>query len=177
MKIVSLVAGLIGFITYILIAIINKNFDFGDVCVGLLVGMGVMIALFIVLILFGVINQAISTPIEDIIYIDADITTLEDNFQIKGRKYLTHGYIDETLSYTYINKQIDGGYKVYSVPASDSTVYYIKDNEQPHIEYHKTQFVNPVLKFLYNDTPLFDQTYKIYVPEGTIVETYSIDLR
>lgn len=88
-----------------------------------------------------------------------------------------HGSSSEKSVYKYYYQQEDGGIKLDSVSADDTTIYILKDGEQPHIE----TVVTTSYYLNYNNNPATrcmesaEVSYKLYVPEGAITNVYEFD--
>lgn len=95
------------------------------------------------------------------------IVAVKDNNITQGKIYYRHGYIDEELYYQYIEELKNGGYQADRVKASITTIYY--DNENPRVDWYKKR-----KKFLWCE--ITEPFYKMYVPEGSIISDFSIDL-
>lgn len=84
------------------------------------------------------------------------------------------GSISEKGTYKFYYKTPDGGYRSMTVPVESTTIYYT--NEHPKIEivtqYTRYWKCNCGQE---NYEQKVDNLYKIYVPEGTIAEEYSIN--
>ena len=94
------------------------------------------------------------------------IASLNDSNMVRGRFYLRRGYIEENLYYQYMVK-LNGGFVTNKVKSNNATLYYSNDNfrvEWYEKERHWLWFQR---KETYN---------KIYIPDGSISEEYSIDL-
>lgn len=94
------------------------------------------------------------------------IASLNDSNMVNGRFYLRRGYIEENLYYQYMVK-LNGGFVANKVKSNNATLYYSDDNfrvEWYEKERHWLWFQQ---KEIYN---------KIYIPNGSISEEYSIDL-
>ncbi len=94
------------------------------------------------------------------------IASLNDNNMVNGRFYLRRGYIEEDLYYQYMVK-LNGGFVANKVKSNNATLYYSDDNfrvEWYEKERHWLWFQQ---KETYN---------KIYIPNGSISEEYSVDL-
>lgn len=87
------------------------------------------------------------------------------------------GNISEKSEYRYYYELKDGGIKLGSVPAESTTLYYIEDGEEAHIETIVTTTYN--LDNNQNPATRCDEksetTYKLYVPKGSITNTYEFD--
>lgn len=95
------------------------------------------------------------------------ISCLNDGNQINGEFYLTHGRIDEDMYYQYMVEQPDSGYVYGKVKADISTVYMVDEN-------FRVEWYEKTRKCLwFKDEEIF---CKIYIPNGSIKEEYSIDL-
>lgn len=96
---------------------------------------------------------------------------------ISGGIFYVRGSISEESVYIYYYQLEDGGFKQGSVPAEPTTIYYIKDGEIPRVETVETR----QYYMDYNDDPPTEgyhverTEYKIYVPEGSIVNAYQFD--
>ena len=108
-----------------------------------------------------------------------DGTMVEGN--ISGGGFLVYhisGSINENPVYRYYYQLEDGGIKLGQIPANLTTIYYIGSNETPYIEasttrpcygyYPKTG--KHALSNEYSST-----IYKLYVPEGSILEIFQFD--
>lgn len=101
-----------------------------------------------------------------------EIVALNDSTGVSGRiGFLGSGYVSEDLYYYYM-KNTSKGYKASKIRA-DAT--YVKYSEDPHIEiYSVTGFKNKLYYLI--GVPFTDCYYIAYVPEGSIIENYRIDL-
>lgn len=96
------------------------------------------------------------------------IVSMSDTNMLSGRFYLRRGYLDEELYYQYMEELKNGGYQADKVKASITTIYY--DNENPRVDWYKKR-----KKWLWFETD--EPFYKMYVPEGTIADDFTIDLQ
>ena len=74
----------------------------------------------------------------------------------------------------YIYETDDGGYKMDSIDTSDAILYYI-DDDNCRIEYDNMVYSNPI-HYFFGIGPL-NTTYKIYIPKGSIINNYQVDLK
>lgn len=103
---------------------------------------------------------------EDTPYSTQYIVALNDNNIIHGRFYLRRGYIDEEMYYQYLMKW-NGGYKLNQIEASNATIYE-SDND------YRVEWYEGKRNWLcFTDTT---KIQKIYVPNGSIKESFNIDL-
>jgi hypothetical protein len=99
------------------------------------------------------------------------IYALQDNNGVQGSFFLGSGSVDSNLKYYYA-AQCEDGIKIYNI---DTEKAILKNDENPHIETYKAQFVN---KFLRNNLAnLCDDKYKIYIPQGSIQYNFNVDLK
>lgn len=95
------------------------------------------------------------------------IVAMNDSNQTNGRFYARRGYIEENLYYQYMTK-VGSGYKAGKVKA-DSTILYYTDDDFRVERYKKTR------NWLWFEQEAY--YYKIYIPEGSITDEYSVDLQ
>lgn len=116
-------------------------------------------------------NNVNTTPV---VIETSDIVTLKDNINIHGEMHgnmFVHSeYIDEDLYYYYMTKN-EFGYCTKKAKAVDCQLKI--DNENPHIEIINYQFKNKTWYLFGIDTVT---KYIIYCPEGTIDESFYVDL-
>lgn len=121
----------------------------------------------LVLLMFGGYKCEKSTwNYSDKPYSTEYIASLNDSNMVNGRFYLRRGYIEENLYYQYMVKP-NGGFVANKVKSNNATLYYSDDNfrvEWYEKERHWLWFQQ---KETYN---------KIYIPNGSISEEYSVDL-
>ena len=102
-----------------------------------------------------------------------EIYALADGNLVEGHSsFLGNGHIDEELKYTFVKKD-DFGYTVKQVDAD--TCYIKYTNSTPKavpIEEHYNGFI----KFWTGDN-VAKTGYIFYLPEGSIIEQYNIDLK
>ena len=134
-----------------------------------------LLLLLIVSIMLGVANDGvkIESRTEQI-----TMHALSDSSDIHGRfGFLGSGYIDEELTYYYVVQEKDEYgrecFEVESISAKDAGIVYIAEGEKPYLlqSYY-------VYESKFFDSIFGEQTGKIYfyVPEGSIVENYKVDL-
>lgn len=100
-------------------------------------------------------------------YATEKIAALNDNNLTNGKFYLRSGRFEEDLYYQYMVELSDDGFATNKVKASNVTLYYDTDN-------YRVEWYTKSKKWLYFEEK---ETYcKIFVPEGSITDEYSIDL-
>lgn len=104
----------------------------------------------------------------DVPYSTEHITSLNDSNMVNGKFYLRHGYIEENLYYQYMVKLNKGGFIANKVKADNAMLYYSDDNFRVEWYAKERHWLWFQQKETYN---------KIYIPEGSISEEYSIDLK
>lgn len=96
------------------------------------------------------------------------IVALSNDRDTQGKFYMRSGYI-ETVPYYYYMVSTGGGYAMNKVPAMyDTTTVYYTDGDF-RVEWYKQE------KRLLLDHDTIT-TYKIYIPNNSIDETFSISL-
>lgn len=101
-------------------------------------------------------------------YAVEEIAALSDNNMTNGKFYMRSGYIESDLYYQYIVELNSGGYKTKKIKADTATIFY--DDDNCRVEwYEKTR------SWLYwSESEVYKQ---VYIPEGSLTDTYSIDLQ
>lgn len=102
---------------------------------------------------------------------DIDIYALQDNLTTEGSFFLGSGHINDELKYFYV-EQTEFGYTVNNVDADNTYIQYTTD--RCHLERHTYTFDNWFVNLI--AVPLTDR-YVIYIPEGSIINNYSVDLK
>lgn len=100
-------------------------------------------------------------------YSTEHIVSLNDSNMVNGKFYLRHGCIEENLYYQYMVKLNKGGFIANKVKADNAMLYYSDDNFRVEWYTKERHWLWFQQKETYN---------KIYIPEGSISEEYSIDL-
>lgn len=95
------------------------------------------------------------------------ISSLNDNNMVNGRFYLRSGYIDENLYYQYMTQLNNGGFVANKVKADNTTLFYDTDNYRVEWWKKERNWLFFEQEVVYN---------KIYIPEGSITESYTVDL-
>lgn len=85
------------------------------------------------------------------------------------------GSISEKETHKFYYKTPDGGYKNMSVPVESTTIYYTNEHPKIEIVTQYTRYWKCNVCGEENYEQKVDNLYKIYVPEGTIAEEYSIN--
>lgn len=127
-----------------------------------------VVAIFLVWFYFYGHQKLDQTPWTYDYYATEYIECLHDNNMTNGRTTsMRRGYINEDLYYQYMVKLNSGGYVVNKVKAKDATVYYT--DEESKVEwYHASR---GWLWFTENKN-----IQKVYIPEGSISDSFGIDL-
>ena len=103
-----------------------------------------------------------------------EIYSLADGNLTEGRhSFLGSGYIDEELQYTFVVKD-ELGYTVEQVKAKNCYVKYTQEDPYALPLYKK---YGAFAKFWLGDDTASTDGYIFYLPEGTIIQEYDIDLK
>ncbi|MDO4966753.1 MAG: hypothetical protein Q4E51_08615 [Lachnospiraceae bacterium] len=100
-----------------------------------------------------------------------NLYALQDNVDINGSYFLGCGSTGRNLEYYYVYMTEDGGYKTDKISAENITVYYTDEDYRIDTVYF--EFDNIVHRFLgagYTE-------YRAYIPRGSILQNYLIDLQ
>lgn len=107
-----------------------------------------------------------------------EITSIEDNVASEGDFFLGSGSIEGKLKYFYTTKDEQGGYKVDSIPSSNTTIYMdIKDNENSRIETWKGEPKSGILNSIIGSLKGNPSEYRVHIPKGSLKENYNVDLK
>ena len=101
---------------------------------------------------------------------DVEIHALQDNVTTEGNFFLGSGHIDKELKYFYV-EETDLGYTVSNVDADDAYIRYT--NDRCRLERQTYEFNNP---WVYLVAIPLGERYVFYIPEGSIINNYSVDL-
>lgn len=95
-----------------------------------------------------------------------EIENLQDNNSVSGSFFIGTGSIDGVMKYVFYHK-VDGGFKMMQLDYKDTIIKY--SNDLPRVEklcnYSESNFGVSFLRTI----------YVIYVPEGTIKQSYILD--
>lgn len=103
----------------------------------------------------------------DKINYDTEIIALSDKSSINGSFFLGCGNISDNMYYYYISND-SNGYRTHKIKAENAYVRYT--NETPHIVSHSIDIQN---KWGY----YINDYYVIWIPEGSILQQYSVDIQ
>ena len=135
------------------------------------------------LISHGVNSCVVSNEFEEQKTSTTPIECIADNWTVEGKisgSYLyIGGNIDGKGIYTFYTKGEDGSFSQVNIPTEGTKVFYTEDGETPHYDI----VVKKYYAYNYNYEPAIrseepcytEETYEIYVPNGTISESYSLD--
>lgn len=142
----------------------------GDVCDFLLGGfIGLLVGIVICSIFAGVgvsDNYTYTQPIT--------ISAIQDNASSKGEFYLRGGYVEGDLSYSFCYGDPENGFQIKTVSAEKCVVKFT--DKEPYFQ-QKEQLTNWFGKFLYSTDKFTLEEYVIYIPEGTMINDFKIDLQ
>ena len=99
------------------------------------------------------------------------IITLNDSTGVNGRAgFLGSGYVEDELYYYYMADAKEG-FQAKKIKAEDT---YVRYSDEPIVEtYTATNFKNKLLWLIALPIKSF---HIVYIPEGSIIENYRIDL-
>ncbi len=107
-----------------------------------------------------------------------NITAMQDNLNTHGRFYMRSGYIETDLYYYYFYSTKNGLKSSY-IPANKTYLNYTTD--KPHIERYTRRWNKSWIKwFTCTDAQNYatnDVYYKAYVPEGSVEQSFNVDLQ
>ena len=129
---------------------------------------------FLAIMGIGLSNEILSTSAATELRMckEYQLQALNDNVRVGGQFYLGTGTFSDEPKY-YVMIKSDTGYKMETYKINEATLIYTQT--EPRIEQYELYFTNPWVRFFCGDTSVNDY-YKIYVPEGSILNTYQVDL-
>lgn len=138
---------------------------------GLTTGVGISVLLVIVSVIGFPIAAAVA-PANTYTTVSRPLYALSNGSSVSGRFFLGSGYVDQSLTYTYIMQDKDGGYELQTLDASGVEVY--QGNYQPKYV-QKFGTVKAGLWFPWDivDT---NETDSFRVPTGTVDSSYNVDV-
>ena len=102
-----------------------------------------------------------------------NISSLKDNVSIEGRGGFLRGTTIENQLYYYYMVETENGYTFEKIDANNTYIKYSDNNFRIETKSYLT-FDNPVLYWF--ALPVKNSETIIYIPEGSIVYDYEIDL-
>ena len=135
----------------------------------IIAGFFCVLGLFVLLSPFAIITKVHNAKWEypDKPYATERIVSLNDSNMVQGKTYLRKGYVNEYLYYQYMVALNGGGYKANKVKSNDTTIYYDTNN-------YRVEWCEKRRKWLwFYETQKYN---KIYIPDGSIINDFNIDL-
>ena len=80
---------------------------------------------------------------------------------------MRRGYIEQKLYYQYMVELDNGGFVANKVNSANATLFYTEDNYRVEWYTKNKKWLYWEMEGIYN---------KIYIPEGSITDDYSVDL-
>ena len=99
-----------------------------------------------------------------------NITSIKNNDEVGGHFALGCGNIEQTEYYYYYYKSVEG--YVRGKKPVNSTFIVESTNDKPHVEVKMKHFESKSGLFKYIDEE--NETYKIIVPKGTVVNRFEV---
>lgn len=169
-----ILALIIAIVVPIILTVKGELWDFGD---GVLVFMftcfvGVLLSLAI-MVLGGGIATVSGAPTQSEKVEAVEVISLNDNSNTEGSFFLGSGSVNEELVYYYAYES-DKGITVGEIDADE--VYINYTDKQPRLEEYQTKFKSEFLNWSFAYLGEDSCYYKLYIPEGSIIEEYKIDL-
>lgn len=133
---------------------------------------GIIIALFICLSTTALANSW-SSKIDKTYETEIEVVALNDSMSIEGKSFLGSGYINEQLSYYYLEKISDNELKMGHISADLAAIRFDNSNTGKIITIHKVQKPS-----YFRLIPHEIEEYVIILPENSqIIQNYVIDLQ
>ena len=102
----------------------------------------------------------------------------KDNYpitgSISGSILYVQGSVEQEPVYKYYYQLEDGGIKQGTIPSKSTTIYFVKDGEEAHLETVVTKYnVNDLIMKYFLERS--ETTYNLYVPEDSVINLYEFD--
>lgn len=172
---------LILIIAVVITLIVDDPYDFADsVCDALL---GAVLGSLVVILYLGIqLSTNKVEPVEQPVVPEtlvniADTSYSNTHGSIRGGMFYIYGSIstDNKQAFNYYVKQADGSFKLKSAPASDSTIIYTKESPRVEVSTYKCEHGTPIFEaWSVSACEEKPTTYKFYIPEGSIAESYRL---
>jgi hypothetical protein len=161
----------------IFIGVIIYGIYEGEVGLGIVLGLTISVAVFLILVLLvGLFGACL--PMEVVETETIEICALADNSQLEGQisgnAFLTRGTIKGKLKYQFLYKEEGKGYAYKAVDATDSYINYT--DETPYVAIHTYAPKGKFYRWAFGTFPSYTE-YIFYLPEDAIIiDNYIIDL-
>ncbi len=106
-----------------------------------------------------------------------ELVNLTDNLSAKGSFFILVGVVHDEFVYAYYTKDEKGDFVLDTIPAKDTKISYISEEEQPYLKIKTETYYslntndNPATKCREHD----EISYVLYVPKGSIHEILKFD--
>lgn len=165
--ITMILGGVIGIVYFIsgLCGGSEKEINISGICLSICVGS--MILFIIISCYFSNMPYKYSNEPCSIEYIVALKDNSEINGKFSGGRYYIRGYINEKSYYSYMVKLNNGGMVANKVPSDSTIIYEVDENFRVEWWVKSKNWLGCKDEVYY---------WKIYIPKGSIITDYSIDL-
>lgn len=157
------------FIISVIVLLISTEKFFESLLSGLF--FGIFIGLICYILFGGIVGLKVGT---EWVVEETPIVALNDNSSAINRHYLTVSSTGENYIYRYVVETEEG--KQIKELRNRSTVYIKEGPYEPKIEFRTKKITNSFTSLFANLMFVENEKIYIYVPTGTILEDYNIDL-
>lgn len=125
----------------------------------------------------GIVADVAGADYEIVATQEEPLMAFKDDSDITGKFFLGCGTVEETQYYYYIS-YVDGkGYKVQKDYVSGCYLEYLNEDckyKEPCRVVYQKEYTNPVVRWF---VPSMDGWTTYYIPEGSIINDYKVDLQ
>lgn len=166
-------------VAVVITIIIDKPYDgydwVLDVLFGLMLGLIITVGYLTTQFSTNKVDPVEQTAYEPLVNI-ADTSYPDTHGTIHGGMFYIYGSIstDNQQAFNYYVQQPDGSYRLKSAPASSSVIVYTNDSPRVEVNSYRCErglIIEAWSIALCNEKP---PTYKFYVPEGSITNSYKL---
>lgn len=165
------IIGVIIVVCIIIHMIRDEIWTFGEICgFGFMWFLAIMICALLAMLFSSAIAEVDAAKTYSVTE-DIEIYALQDDVGSEGEFFIGSGHISNELKYFYVEKT-ELGYTVRDIDADCTYIQYTTD--RCHIEKQAYTFDNWFVRLI--AIPMSER-YVIYIPEGSIVNNYTVDLK
>lgn len=103
-----------------------------------------------------------------------EIVALQDNNSVNGSFFLGSGYVDGNMEFI-LYYECENGFKMMQLSPKHTLIRYSKD--KPTLTVNRLRPTDNWINYFGFDRDVLRETYTINVPEGTILNHYSLDAK
>lgn len=128
----------------------------------------------LILSFFCIFLIDLNLPREYILDKEMELVSFKDTVNIEGKFFLGTGNIGSELYYVFYQKEEDGGIKFGKLPVKEVTIY--ETGEKGYIQIYNLKLKEKRYYSLGFSDLLNKRKYKVFIPKGSILQEFKLDL-